>query len=107
MDNSNFLSYFSGLTETNSKEQIVANANNIISSISLTSSTEVTNEKYKDYLKICKNPSEDLLYTVRRLIGGLASTGVEFRKGFSLTFSLLIAKFGKDLNMKEILDCIQ
>ena len=49
MDNSNFLSYFSGLTETNSKEQIVANANNIISSISLTSSTEVTNEKYKDY----------------------------------------------------------
>ena len=107
MDNSNFLSYFSGLTEANSKEQIVANANNIISSISLTSSTEVTNEKYKDYLKICKNPSEDLLYTVRRLIGGLASTGVEFRKGFSLTFSLLIAKFGKDLNMKEILDCIQ
>ena len=58
-------------------------------------------------MKICKNPSEDLLYTVRRLIGGLASTGVEFRKGFSLTFSLLVSKFGKDLNMKEILDCIE
>ena len=107
MDNSNFLSYFSALTEANSKEVIVANANNIINSISLTSSTEVKNEKYKDYMKICKNPSEDLLYTVRRLIGGLSSTGVEFRKGFSLTFSLLISKFGKDLNMKEILDCVQ
>ena len=107
MDNSNFLSYFSALTEANSKEIIVANANNIINSISLTSSNEVKNEKYKDYMKICKNPSEDLLYTVRRLIGGLASTGVEFRKGFSLTFSLLVSKFGKDLNMKEILDCIQ
>ena len=107
MDNSNFLSYFSALTEANSKEVIVANANNIINSISLTSSNEVKNEKYKDYMKICKNPSEDLLYTVRRLIGGLASTGVEFRKGFSLTFSLLVSKFGKDLNMKEILDCIQ
>ena len=107
MDNSNFLSYFSALTEANSKEVIVANANNIINSISFTSSNEVKNEKYKDYMKICKNPSEDLLYTVRRLIGGLASTGVEFRKGFSLTFSLLISKFGKELNMKEILDCIQ
>ena len=107
MDNSHFLSYFSALTEANSKEVIVANANNIINSISLTSSNEVKNEKYKDYMKICKNPSEDLLYTVRRLIGGLASTGVEFRKGFSLTFSLLVSKFGKDLNMKEILDCIQ
>ena len=107
MDNSNFLSYFSALTEANSKEVIVANANNIINSISLTSSNEVKNEKYKDYMKICKNPSEDLLYTVRRLIGGLASTGVEFRKGFSLTFSLLVSKFGKELNMKEILDCIQ
>lgn len=107
MDNSNFLSYFTGLAETNSNEVILENAKNIINLVELTSDKEIKNEKYKDYLKIAQNPSEDLLYTVRRLIGGLASTGLEYRKGFSLTFSLLISKFGTKLNMKEILDCIE
>ena len=107
MDNSNFLSYFTGLAETNSNEVILENAKNIINLVELTSDKEIKNEKYKDYLKIAQNPSEDLLYTVRRLIGGLASTGLEYRKGFSLTFSLLISKFGTELNMKEILDCIE
>ena len=108
MDNSEFLSYFSNLTENNSQEQILKNANNIINTITFSSSTPITKvEKYKDYLKVTENPSEDLLYTLRRLIGGITSTGLEFRKGFTLTFSLLLTKYGNDLNMSEILNCIQ
>ena len=108
MDNSEFLSYFSNLTENNSQEQILKNANNIINTITFLSSTPITKvEKYKDYLKVTENPSEDLLYTLRRLIGGITSTGLEFRKGFTLTFSLLLTKYGNDLNMSEILNCIQ
>jgi hypothetical protein len=94
MDNSEFLSYFSNLTENNSQEQILKNANNIINTITFSSSTPITKvEKYKDYLKVTENPSEDLLYTLRRLIGGITSTGLEFRKGFTLTFSLLLTSF--------------
>lgn len=108
MDNSNFLSFFNGLNEKNPKEIIVQNAENLVNMIELTSPVPIKQtEKLKDYLNICKNSSEDLLYTLRRLIGGLGSTGIEYRLGFTLALSLLINKFGASINATELLNCIQ
>ena len=86
MKNSDFLSYFNNLIETNPKEEILKNANNIINSIKKNESENINKEKYKDYLNIFDSLYEDLLYTFRRLIGGLSSTGIEYRKGFGKIF---------------------
>lgn len=108
MDDSDFLSFFNGLNEKNPKEIIVQNAEKLVSTIHLTSTEPIKQkEKLKDYLNICKDPSEDLLYTLRRLIGGLGSTGIEYRLGFTLALSLLINKFGESLDVTELLTCIQ
>ena len=93
MENSNFLSYFKNITEPASKEQIIQNSTSLINTISLHSDNPLSNaDKYSDYLKIAKNPSEDFLYTIKRLISGISGTGLEMRKGFSLALTLLINK---------------
>ena len=105
MKNPEFLSYFNGLNKSNQKETILSNANNIVSSIKIDSN--LNSEKYKSYLKIFSNPCDDLLYTVRRLIGGLSSTGLEYREGFAITLQLFLEKFYNEINFNELLEIIQ
>ncbi|MCQ2816784.1 MAG: hypothetical protein MJ252_05910, partial [archaeon] len=108
MDNANFLSYFKNITEPNSKETILKNATDLVNSINLHSDKKISSlEKYNLYLKICKDPSEDFLYTLRRLIGGISGSGLEMRKGFGLALSLFLDKFNKDMNMSELLLAMQ
>ena len=105
MKNPEFLSYFNGLNKSNQKETILSNANNIVSSIKIDSN--LNSEKYKSYLKIFSNPCDDLLYTIRRLIGGLSSTGLEYREGFAITLQLFLEKFYNEINFNELLEIIQ
>ena len=113
MKNSDFLSYFNNLIETNSNEIIVQNAKNIISTISSSLKTSSNQEdlksiqKYQNFNKIFSSPSEELLYTTRRLIGGLSSTAIELRKGFSLAFHLLLDNFSNDINYNELIESIK
>ena len=108
MKNSNFLSWFNGLHISNSKENILLNANNIISAISLSqNSSSINKEKYKNFLKVFSSPSDDLLYTINRLIGGICSTGIEYREGFGITLQLFLDKFSKEINFVELLQSIQ
>ena len=113
MKNSDFLSYFNNLIETNSNEIIVQNAKNIISTISSSLKTPSNQEelksiqKYQNFNKIFSSPSEELLYTTRRLIGGLSSTAIELRKGFSLAFHLLLDNFSNDINYNELIESIK
>ena len=113
MKNSDFLSYFNNLIETNSNEIIVQNAKNIISTISSSLKTPSNQEelksiqKYQNFNKIFSSPTEELLYTTRRLIGGLSSTAIELRKGFSLAFHLLLDNFSNDINYNELIESIK
>ena len=47
MKNPDFLSYFNNLKETNSKVEILKNANNIINLINKKEETKINKEKYK------------------------------------------------------------
>ena len=108
MKNSNFLSWFNGLHRSNSKENILSNANNIISALSLEEeNTPINKEKYKYYLKVFSFQNEDLLYTINRLIGGICSTATDYREGFGITLQLLFDKFSKEINIFELLEGIQ
>ena len=108
MKNSDFLSWFNGLHKSNSKENIILNANNIVSSISITDNASISNkEKYKNFLKVFASPCDDLLYTINRLIGGICSTGVEYREGFGITLQLFLDKFSKEINFSQLLESIQ
>ena len=108
MKNSNFLSWFNGLHKSNSKENILSNANNIVSGISISQNNSSLNkEKYKNFLKVFSSPCDDLLYTINRLIGGICSTGVEYREGFGITLQLFLDKFSKEINFIELLQSIQ
>ena len=108
MKNSDFLSWFNGLHKSNSKENIISNANNIVSSLSITQDiSKISKEKYKNFLKVFASPCEDLLYTINRLIGGICSIGIEYREGFGLTLQLFLDKFSKDINFSELLESIK
>ena len=108
MKNSDFLSWFNGLHKSNQKENIISNANNIISSLSISENiTSLNKEKYKNFLKVFASPCDDLLYTINRLIGGICSTGVEYREGFGITLQLFLDKFSKEINFSELLESIQ
>ena len=108
MKNSDFLSWFNNLHRSNNKENILSNANNIISSLSLEGeNTIINNEKYKFYLKVFSTQSEDLLYTINRLIGGICSTATDYREGFGITLQLFLDKFSKEINISELLEGIQ
>ena len=108
MKNSDFLSWFNGLHKSNQKDNIISNANNIISSISIDEkNSSINKEKYKNFLKVFASPCDDLLYTINRLIGGICSTGVEYREGFGITLQLFLDKFSKEINFSELLESIQ
>ena len=108
MKNSDFLIWFNGLHKSNSKENIILNANNIVSSISKTENGAISNkEKYKNFLKVFASPCEDLLYTINRLIGGICSTGIEYREGFGITLQLFLDKYSKEINFVQLLESIQ
>jgi hypothetical protein len=75
MDSNQFLNYFNDLFDHNSNDTIIKAAEGIVSLVELgqkISKRENTgissNLKYKLYLNICENPSEDILYTMRRLV---------------------------------------
>jgi hypothetical protein len=73
MDNSEFLSYFWDLQDNNPKEKTAQAAESIVHLVEAKQKFEKASKsldtvKYKLYLNICENPSEDLLYTLRRLV---------------------------------------
>ena len=108
MKNADFLTWFNGLHRSNSRDNILSNANNIISSLSLEGdNTLINKEKYKYYLKVFSSQNEDLLYTINRLIGGICSTATEFREGFGITLQLFLDKFLNEINISELLEGIQ
>ena len=108
MKNSDFLTWFNSLHRSNSKDNILSNANNIISSLSLEGNNNLINkEKYKYYLKVFSTQNEDLFYTINRLIGGICSTATEYREGFGITLQLFLDKFLKEINISELLEGIQ
>ena len=108
MKNSDFLSWFNNLNRTNTKENILSSANNIISSLSLEEEkTLINKEKYRFYLKVFNTQNEDLLYTINRLIGGICSTATDFRQGFGITLQLFLDKFINEINISELLEGIQ
>ena len=108
MKNSDFLSWFNSLNKSNTKENILASANNIISSLSIEGENSIINkEKYRYYLKVFSTQSEDLLYTINRLIGGICSTATEYREGFGITLQLFLDKFIGVINISELLESIQ
>ena len=103
MKNSDFLSWFNSLHRSNNKENILSSANNIVSSLSIEGNNTIINkEKYKFYLKVFSSQSEDLLYTINRLIGGICSTATDYREGFGITFQLFLDKFSKEINISEL-----
>ena len=108
MKNSDFLTWFNSLHRSNSKDNILSNANNIISSLSLEGNNNlIYKEKYKYYLKVFSTQNEDLLYTINRLIGGICSTATDYREGFGITLQLFLDKFLKEINISELLEGIQ
>ena len=108
MKNSDFLSWFNNLHRSNNKENILSNANNIISSLSIEGENTIINkEKYKFYLKVFSTQREDLLYSINRLIGGICSTATDYREGFGITLQLFLDKFSKEINISELLEGIQ
>ena len=108
MKNSDFLSWFNNLHRSNNKENILSSANNIISALSIGGENTIINkEKYKFYLKVFSTQSEDLLYTINRLIGGICSTATDYREGFGITLQLFLDKFSKEINISELLEGIQ
>ena len=108
MKNVDFLSWFNGLNRSNTKDNILLNANKIVSSLSIEGeSTIINKEKYKFYLKVFSTQNEDLLYSINRLIGGICSIATEFRQGFGITLQLFLDKFSKEINISELLEGIQ
>jgi hypothetical protein len=73
MDNNEFLSHFWELQDKVPKEKMASAAESIVQLVEAKQKFEKTtggvdNVKYKLYLNVCENPSEDLLYTLRRLV---------------------------------------
>jgi hypothetical protein len=75
MDNSEFLSFFWNLSDQHTSETISAAGESIINSVEVKQKFEndpnkvITKaEKYKLYLNLCQNPSEDILYTFHRIV---------------------------------------
>jgi hypothetical protein len=74
MENSEFLSFFSGLSEENSNEEIMHSSQMIVNTLESKIKLEKKEHnhpdpaKYKLYLKICEFPIEDILYAFKRLV---------------------------------------
>jgi len=73
MDNNQFSSLFWGLTDDKTNEQILMSAESIVNLVESKQKFEnegkdFNKEKYKLYLRLCSNATEDILYTMRRLV---------------------------------------
>jgi len=75
MDNQEFLSLFNSLADDNGSTSIVSSSEKLTNLILSKQKFEQTKEKheinfskYKLYDKIISNPTEDLLYSLRRLV---------------------------------------
>lgn len=76
MDNSEFLSFFWGLSDENTNEQILQSAESIVNTVESKLKFENVRKeadrvKYKLYLNLSSQPSEDMLYTMKRLVYSL------------------------------------
>ena len=73
MDNQEFTQHFWNLSEKNTTDVIINSAEFIVEQLEskqkFSKIQEIKNkQKYKAYLTIFQNPSEDLLYTLNRLV---------------------------------------
>ena len=73
MDNQEFTQQFWNLSDKNSSEVIINSAEYIVEQLEskqkFSKNPEIKNkQKYKSYLNIFHNPSEDLLYSLNRLV---------------------------------------
>jgi hypothetical protein len=73
MDSNEFLSHFWELSDSHTDEQIKKAAESIVNLIDAKQKfekgeREVDRVKYKLYLELCENPTQDLLYTFKRLV---------------------------------------
>ena len=73
MDNSQFSSFFWGLSDENTNEHILNSAESIVNLVDTKQKFEnegkdFSKEKYKLYLHLCSNATEDILYTMKRLV---------------------------------------
>ena len=73
MDNQEFTQHFWNLSSKNTSEVIISSAEYIVEQLEskqkFSKIQEIKNkQKYKSYLNIFQNPSEDLLYTLQRLV---------------------------------------
>jgi hypothetical protein len=73
MDSNEFLSYFWELSDQHTNEQILKAAEGIVNLIDAKQKfekgeKEIDRLKYKLYLDLCENPTQDLLYTFKRLV---------------------------------------
>jgi hypothetical protein len=74
MDNNEFLSYFWNLTDQTPEQEIIKASESITNAVESKQKfgndphKEVNTFKYKLYLNICDNPSEDILYTFHRIV---------------------------------------
>lgn len=100
-----FKSLFIQLNEKSNDDKISAISNQIISQIESTEIME--SDKYKSYSD-CFNTATPLtlIYSFSRLIGGICSTGVEYRRGFGILFNKLIAQYIDKLNFDNIYEHI-
>ena len=73
MDNQEFTQHFWNLSDKNTSETIISSAEYIVEQLEskqkFSKNPEIKNkQKFKSYLNIFQNPSEDLLYTLSRLV---------------------------------------
>ncbi len=73
MDSNEFLSFFWELSDQHSNEQITKAAEGIVNLVDAKQKfekgeKEVDKIKYKLYLDIVDNPTQDILYTFKRLV---------------------------------------
>jgi hypothetical protein len=85
MDNQEFTQHFWNLSEKNSSEVIINSAEFIVEQLEskqkFSKIQEIKNkQKFKSYLNIFQNPSEDLLYSLNRLVISLEINLLKFQK---------------------------
>jgi hypothetical protein len=73
MDSNEFSSFFWGLSDEHSNDQIMHSAESIVNLVETKQKFEnegrdFSKEKYKLYLNLCLHPTEDILYSMRRLV---------------------------------------
>lgn len=103
----NFKQLFLNLRDGNSDEALNKTSDELIlqsTSIELNEKQE----KFKEYTDcfINKEINLALIYTLSRLVGGISSTGVEYRKGFSLALAKLMRKVNENVLFDKLYEVI-